>query len=345
MSLEKIWSKTSSFLSPLGLVYGLCMRLREKAYQKGVFSSFELPARVISIGNLTLGGEGKTPVTISLARYLHQKGHRVAVITRGYRGRIRDVFLASRGKGPLAPANFLGDEVFLMASRLPVPIVVGRDRVAAGLVAIREFQAEILILDDGFQHLRLKRDLDLILFAASRDPFKERVFPAGRLREPLTALSRAKAFLITKINQDLQAGKTLAARLKGFQKPIFEIPFEAKAPYKLEDFGSPSAPSLSLSGKALAFCGLAQPESFFKTLETLGLEIERVVFSDHQAYTEQEIEYLLSRKEKTGADLLITTEKDAVKLLPFAQRLKPCLVVPIEAKLAGDFRRFIEENL
>ncbi len=345
MSLEKTWVKISPLFSPLGLAYGLCMRLRERAYQKGLFPSFELPAKVISVGNLSLGGEGKTPVTISLARYLHQKGHRVAILTRGYRGKTKDIFLASRGEGPLAPADFLGDEVFLMASKLPVPIVVGRDRVAGGLVAIREFQAGILILDDGFQHLRLKRDLDLVLFATGRNPFKERVFPAGRLREPLKALSRAKAFLITKINQDPQAGRNLAARLKSFKKPVFEIPFEAQAPYRLEDFGTPSPPSPSLSGKALAFCGLAQPESFFRTLETLGLEIERVAFPDHQTYTEQEIEYLLFQKEKTGAHFLITTEKDAVKLLPFTQRLKPCLVVPIEAKLDHEFRCFVEENL
>ncbi len=345
MSLEKTWIKLSPLLTPLGLIYGLCMRLREKAYQRGLLSSFELPAKVISIGNLSLGGEGKTPVVISLAQYLHQKGRRVAVLTRGYGGKIRDIFLASRGEGPLAPADFLGDEVFLMASKLPVPIIVGRDRVAAGFVAIREFQTEILILDDGFQHLRLKRDLNLALFAAGRDPFKERVFPAGRLREPLGALSRANAFLITKINQDPQAGKNLATRLKRFKRPVFEILFESRAPYKLEDFGSPSPSSPSLSGRGLAFCGLAQPESFFKTLETLGLEIERVVFPDHQAYTEQEIDYLLSQKEKTGAYFLITTEKDAVKLLAFAQRLKPCLVVPIEAKFDQEFRYFIDENL
>ncbi len=351
MVLEKAWSKMSDWLFPVGYLYACFMRAREFAYKKGIFTSYTLPATVISIGNLSLGGEGKTPLTVALANYLSQKGFSVAVISRGYKGKIKDIFIASKGSGPLKSPNFLGDEVFLLAHKLKrVPIIVSPNRVVAGITAIREFGAHILILDDGFQHLKLARNLDLVLFSANKNSLTEKVFPAGYLREPKEALKRADAFLITKVNQSLCGSARLATHLIRFRKPIFEIPFESKNPYPIEKLLSQNNSFIkfkdNLTGKGIAFCGIANPESFFSTLELLNIKIvKKIAFLDHQKYTNKEITRLLSIREKIKADFFITTEKDAVKLLPFIDRVKPCFVLPIEAKLHEEFLNFLLKKI
>ncbi len=351
MPIEKAWSKISNWFLPAGYLYGYLMRMREFAYKKGLFRSYRLPAMVISIGNLSLGGEGKTPVTIALATYLQQRGFPIAVLSRGYKGRIKDVFIASKGIGPLGSAEFLGDEIFLLAYKLKgVPIVVSPNRILAGTVAIREFGARIVILDDGFQHLRLARNLDLVLFAADKNSITKRVFPAGCLREPKEALKRADAFLITKVNQSLCESCKLSTKLMSFKKPIFEIPFRLGSPYPIEELvfqeRSHLDSKVDLTGKGLAFCGIARPESFFLSLDSLGIKvIKKIAFVDHQKYTTKEIERLLVMRDKNKADFFITTEKDAVKLLSFIDRLKPCFVLPIKAKLHEEFLNFLLKRI
>ncbi len=344
MTIETLWHKARPFLGPLGRGYAWLMRLREWAYFKGLLPCFALPVTVISVGNLTLGGEGKTPVTLALAQGFKERGKRVVVVSRGYGVQVSTPKIASRGNGPLGGPGALGDEVYLLAQRLEVPVVVGRDRVAAGTLAVREFHPELLLLDDGFQHLRLARDIDLVLFAADHaDTLHEAVFPAGRLREPKEALARASAFLLTKTNLYPKGSAKLLAELLKLGRPIFEIPFIPEAPLPLEAWRTGKCSPKTPKGKGLAFCGLAKPRSFFKLLGELGLNVVKTVsFPDHHFYTEKDAQRLRKTLAESGADFFITTEKDAVKLLPLVDLLSPCYVLPVRAQIPEGLWEFLQ---
>ncbi len=345
MSLETLWSKARPYLGPLGRGYAWLMRLRQRAYSQGLFRCFALPVPVISIGNLTLGGEGKTPVTLSLARGLYQRGKKVAVLSRGYKAKVSAPLVASRGQGPLAGPEVIGDEAYLLASKLPVPVVVGRQRVAAGALAVREFQPDLLLLDDGFQHLRLFRDIDLVLFAADHPGvLKEPVFPAGRLREPKEALGRASAFLITKTNIYPKGAAQLFVELRTYARPIFEIPFSSAGMVSLRHW--PQGPFENPSGKALAFCGLAKADSFWKVLRETGVELVATKkFPDHHLYRKKDLEELLALKTQCQAQFLVTTEKDAVKLRAYLHELPNCYVLVLEPQIPQNLWDFLEDQL
>ncbi len=345
MSLDSFWQNIRRYLRPWGYLYGKIMQLREKAYFRGLLPCFALPAYVISIGNLTLGGEGKTPLVMALASKIQREGYSVAIISRGYGGRTKGPFIASRGHGPLADPAFLGDETFFMASRLGVPVVIGRDRIAAGVLALKEFNPQVLILDDGFQHLRLARDLDLVLFAAdSPYTLKDAVFPAGRLREPVTALKRASAFLITKANLYPKGSAKLAAELMALGRPLFEVPFSIRGIIPLKDW--PQRNYVTPHGRALAFCGLAKPESFRRVLKSINIEpVAWRHFPDHHYYQRDDIASLTTLAQTYKTDFFITTEKDAPKLKPFRKALHPCFVLEVGAEIPETLWQFLKEEM
>ena len=346
MRLEPLWQALAPLLSPLGWSWGYLMRFRRRLYEEGFLPAYRPRAKVISIGNPTLGGEGKTPLVIWLANFLRQKGHNLAILTRGYGGRVKGPLVVSRGEGPLFPPEEVGDEAFLLALRTRVPLMVAKDRVAGAFWAQKEFEAEILLLDDGFQHLRLERDLDLVLVAADHDLEREGVFPSGRLREPLSALTRAHAFLITKTNL-LPENLHLYPYLKRFQKPIFRIPYQMGQPYPLDHLLSgdlTSTPPLRKKD-VIAFCGLGRAQGFFLGLEKAGYRlVERLSFGDHHRYSPEDLNLLISLREKHGVPL-VTTEKDAVKLFPFVDELLPCYVFPVNPLPGADFERFVSQAL
>ena len=341
MELEKFWRQLAPFLSPLGLLYGKFMLIRRKAYRRGLFAAYRPRAFVISVGNITLGGEGKTPLVLWLASFLKARGIRAAILTRGYKGRFKGPAIASRGEGPLFGPDAIGDEAYLLALKSRSPVMVARDRVQGAFWAIKEFEAEVLILDDGFQHLRLERDLDLLLFSALRDPFKEKVFPAGRLREPLSVLKGASAFILTKTNLARDEGKRLFKRLTPFEKPVFKIPYLNQGPYPLGKEQTKPLPR-----RVFAFAGLGDNTSFYESLK--GLNISPVGFRalpDHVSYTPTLIRSLLDEAQRLGAEALLTTEKDAVKLLTFKDELKSCYVLPLEASPGRDFEEFVLQKI
>ncbi len=338
--LENLWSKMAPALSPLGLLYGEIMRLRRWAYTRGLQPSYRPRAFVISVGNLSLGGEGKTPLVCSLARFLKEKGLRVAILSRGYRGRSRGVVFASRGAGPLEDPELVGDEAYLLALESKVPVVVARDRVQGAFWAIKEFEAEVLLLDDGFQHLRLGRDLDLVVFSATQKTLEERVFPAGRLREPKSALSQADALVVTKTNLAPEAAQALASKLSQFGRPVFEVPFLYGRPYLLTDPRQEAvAPSY------FVFCGLADPASFLTAAQKVGPVRGFWALPDHVHYRPGLIKKIKQAQERAGAAALLTSTKDAVKLLPFGRELGPCYVLPAEAYLGKELKNFVWERL
>jgi tetraacyldisaccharide 4'-kinase len=334
----------------LSLVYGALVRLRLALYSKGALKIHALPVKVVCVGNLSTGGTGKTPVVMAIAKRLVEEGLKPAILSRGYAGTGAGVTVVSDGDRPLVNATEAGDEPYLMATSLStralgmgVPVVVGADRVAAGRLAIREFAPDVILLDDGFQHLRLKRDLDIALFDPSRGEANDFLLPRGLLREPKSGLRRARWILVKceSIPPELERYASASARLGRFHY----------RPTRLVDVrtGARSAVK-SLSGKSVfVFAGIAAPNAFVSTVEATGAKIAgSEFFGDHHAYREEDIKAVVAAAKAAGAKMLLTTEKDAVKLSRANARMDVCalgvevtiedmdrLVADIKAVVAG----------
>lgn len=323
MTDKQLLFTVGRIFSPL---YSLAMILRQYLYAKGIFKSTKLEVPVISVGNLTMGGSGKTPLVAHIARMLLQNGSRPAIISRGYGGAAKEaVNIVSDGKSLLLDARSAGDEPRLLAESLPgVPVLTGRVRKFPARRAI-EMGADVLILDDGFQHLALKRDLDLVLFHADTLAGNSRVFPGGDLREPVKALQRCHAFVLTYVCPRNRERADRFAALLGERFPEKPVFFTSQSP---EGLVHRSASGLlvpedrPLSGKVYGFCAIAQPESFRRTLLDLGLEVVGFdSFIDHYAYREKDMSKICGRALEKGARALVVTEKDMVKLGSFTPEL------------------------
>lgn len=309
-----------SCLVPLGLLYGTVGWLRAALYRWNILRSYRSPVPVVSVGNLAVGGTGKTPTVDFLVKLLLDSGRKVAVVSRGYGGEGgRTPELVSAGAGLQVSAVISGDEPYLLARRNPRAIViVSRRRADGARLAVEEHGAEVIILDDGFQHLAMRRDLDIVLLDGRRPFGNGHLLPAGLLREFRSALNRANLFLLTRC----QGEKPALPALPG---PVM------KSRHRLAD----TAVSLEgeevalqqLAGlKGVAFAGIAEPGSFFAQLREKGLKlVAELPFADHAAYRE---ELGPLRQACSGADYLITTEKDGVKL-EGATLSVPCYQVPL----------------
>jgi tetraacyldisaccharide 4'-kinase len=306
----------SLLLRLLSVPYAIAVRLRGFLYRSGVLSSVAVGCRVISIGNLTLGGTGKTPMTAALASFLHDHGKRPVVVSRGYgRKKQPGPIVVSDGRSLLVDAKTGGDEPFLIAKKLPfVPVVVADSKLAAARYAVENFNPGVILLDDGFQHFAIKRDLDIVLLDASNPFGNGLLFPAGVLRERLSALRRAGAIVLTRVESDSQCDLLKRELTLITQAPIF---LSVHRPVDLVNVSTGSVRSLAeFRGAAVAaFAGIAQPESFFRTLKSLGVDI-RVdqSFPDHHPFTKQDIAAIRSAASTTGATMIVTTEKDAARL-------------------------------
>lgn len=313
----------SSPLTPIEYLYylGYSVKKRQALRQRRT-----LPRTVISIGNITVGGTGKTPATIAVAEEALRRGYFPVILTRGYRGRQKGpcfVTAAEQAGGatPCSTVEEAGDEPVVMAARLPdVPVVKSADRHAGGRYALdmlrRSAETPMLfILDDGFQHWRLHRDLDIVLIDGLNPFGNRRLLPLGPLREPLDALKRADLFVVTKARNDEAA---LEARALNSAAPLF---FSDYAVTGVRSRGGVSFPAETLRGeKAYAFCGIANPESFRRTLEALGVRLCGFkAYRDHHAYSTAELNSLRAEAERYGCRLLVTTEKDMVKLDRFPE--------------------------
>jgi len=294
-------------------LYGGAIRARNRFYDRpGSVARAALP--VISVGNLTVGGTGKTPVTAWIARRLLREGLRPGVVSRGYRGRAgRGPLLVSEGRGPLCEADRCGDEPHLLARTLAdTVVVVGSDR-AAGAEAARRAGAQVVILDDGYQHRRLARDLDILLLDAGNPFGNHRLLPAGILREPLRSLSRADLFLVTRS----RPGETFPALERVLRRYNPTAPL-LPAGHRRVGFTDRRGEAVARPERAAAFCGIAQPAAFRNDLVDEGLElVDFRVYPDHHRYSEGEIRELRELAAQHGA-ALVTTEKDLSRLGPHA---------------------------
>lgn len=298
--------------------YALGHYLRLQAYAHGWTTVRRLPCRVISVGNLTLGGTGKTPLVEAITARLQAHGRRVGVLSRGYgrQGRQRLV-VVSDGQRCLVSAEVAGDEPVLLAQHLPgVPVVVGKDRYAAGLLAVQRFGLDTVVLDDGFQHVQLARDLDILTLDATQPFGTGRLFPRGDLRERPAAAARADAIVLSHWAPDMVVPDLNVPRPAPL---LFHSRYDPLGVRILAD--GQRLPLASLVGQRLvAFCGIGHPESFRRLLVELGADVGAFsAFPDHHAYTPSELEALAATAKSQRARALITTEKDGVRL----RRLRP----------------------
>ena len=319
-------------VNPLSSLYGQIVKKRAGLYASGRLRPHRLAAPVISVGNLTFGGTGKTPFVEFLARRLRFEGFRPAILSRGYGRRSRGVVVVSRGEGPLVPPETGGDEPVALARRLPgVAVVVGERRASAAREAALQ-GANLFLLDDGFQHLALARDVNLLLLDA-RDPFGGgKLPPGGRLREPLSAIERADAIVFTRIARGEPAEHAVGqvARLHP-GAPIFHA---AIRPDGLRDeTGSPVDVGEVGRRRCVAVSGVAQPSRFAAALVELDLSPEETfVFADHHRYTDGDLKRIRQAADRTGAAMLVTTEKDAVKLA--GRTSLPLVTVRLEVEIS-----------
>lgn len=301
--------------------YGLIIRFRLWCYRKGWLTATRLPCLVVSVGNLTVGGTGKTPVVILLTERLLTKGRRVAILSRGYKrtGKAPHL-LVSDGSRILVGLSEAGDEPFLMAQRCPPAIVaVGADRVALGRWVLEQHPVDCIILDDGFQHRSLHRDVDLVLLDATDAAGLDALLPSGRLREPLKELGRASAVMITRADsrQDVEA---IHSRLRAVACPYEDAIEVVFRPESFLAIVSRERQPVEWGRKKKAWLvsGIGNSRSFRRSAESVGIEVlGETAFGDHHRYNHSEIEKIRDNVWRTGSEIVLTTEKDGGKLSPF----------------------------
>lgn len=331
-----------TMLWPFSLVYANIMRLRALAYRHGALRVNRLPRPVIAVGNLTVGGTGKTPMVALLCRDLLERGKRVTVLSRGYGGKAgKEPRLVSDGRALfLSPAE-AGDEPYMLAAAIPgLAVVIGSDRYRAGLFALEHLAPDIFILDDGFQHLRLWRDLNILLVDSSSPFGNGLTLPAGLLREPAGAMKRADLAVLTRYDK-----KAPPLSLDG--SPL------CRAEHRLTGVtpigGGTLEPFAAFAGRrGLAFAGIADPSGFFDALGSAGVNlVARLPLPDHCPYDEKALAAICRERDINNADFLITTAKDGVKLAQHLPRLGSTYVAQLEMRMLdpGPLRAAIEKLL
>lgn len=291
------------------------MRLRNKAYDQGYLRIVRIPVPVISVGNITAGGTGKTPIVERIVEYHLNMGIRTAVVSRGYKRESTGSVVVSDGKGSIVDVPSGGDEPVQIARKFPDAVVLAdAKRVRGCLRAVEEFGAEIIILDDAYQHRAVGRNVDVVVIDASSGLYAQRLLPAGRLREPLVNLSRADVLLLSRCEADV-AHEQMTLALRAYSKvPVFATRFLPQHLRRLHDGGE--LPHDALRGASVvSFCGIGAPASFLQTMDHMGIaSLQHHEFPDHHRFTDEDIAMLLDGAGTAGTALL-TTEKDAMRLL------------------------------
>ncbi len=350
---QRIWDDdgNTGFYVPLKIItsvlsffYLVVISLRNWLYDKRIFKETKLPCPVISVGNITVGGTGKTPCVIMLARMLQKNGFKPAVISRGYGSRsVKSVNIVSNGEKILLDNEIAGDEPYLIAQELKdIPVIIGAKRIATGETAINEFGANVLICDDAMQHRQIFRDINLVLLDSRGLNEKNHVLPRGRLREPLKELKRANAVILTRTDETQQKGEKIGVTIVTKDMPVFKSIHKPKDIIRA-DFSEQKPVSKIKEKKVYAFCGIAKPDSFKNILSLAGAEILSFdIFPDHHRYNESELEKIREGFIGCRADYLMTTEKDAVRIGNYPDFLKILSVLRVEMEIIPHARLFEE---
>ena len=337
-------------------IYGLGVRATLYLYKSGVLKQHKLDCQVISLGNITVGGTGKTPTAQRLATIIREMGYRVVILNRGYRaGWTGQVGLVSDGYKSYMTVTEAGDEAYLLAKSLPgVPVVIGKNRILTGQYAVNELKADVIILDDGYQHWQLARDLDIVLIDALNIFGNNFLLPRGTLREPLANLGRAQAFLLTKVDQSTDDAKDIIhgtlARYNS-EALVVESIHQPKCFVEIEEwYKGVRITNVALetirNQKVVALSAIGNPTSFEQTILDIGVaEVYGVRYADHHDYTMAEMQSIMQRGVDENAYALITTEKDAVKIpaeFIHSQRPLPVYVLSIAVHFTEGYQEFME---
>jgi len=344
-------------LSPLRAAavgpYWLGLKAHQSLYSSGIKKCYRPPVPVICVGNLSTGGTGKTPLVISIVKMLQASGRTVGVLTRGYKGAVRlakDPTMKPPAQTHVSPRN-VGDEPFLLIEKLPgAHVLISPYRAASAKIAVKQLKCDVLVMDDGFQHWALERDLDIVVVDASQPERLNHLLPLGTLREGFGALRRAQVAVITKARN--QRARERAAELVRSANPaiaIWHVDFAPREIRRIADGGTINAPDLD-GQPVILVCGLASPKSFEETARRLGCRIAaRFFYPDHFSYPDLVIRYLEIQAQKCSARCLLTTEKDAVKLRGRISPASPWAAVAIEPVWIDpqekQVQAFLERNL
>ncbi len=339
-SLQKIFqndaaekeSALSQFLRFASFFYQKIIRLRNQLYDWKFFKSRMLPCKVISVGNITVGGTGKTPTVIMIAQFLKNNGFKPAILSRGYGGKTKKIAVVSNGKQIFLDSHTAGDEPALLAKKVPgVPVIIGKNRYLSGIHAIDAFGADVIIMDDAFQHRALFRNIDIVLVDNQKPAGNGFVLPRGTLREAFDGLKRADIIVLTEGAQG-ETESEMPLEVKPFisNKAVFKG-------YRTEKdiINSMTEECLTLSflhgKKIFAFSGIANPEYLKKSLENLSdRAVSFISFPDHHIYTTNDIHDIQHAADAFSADLILTTEKDGVKLIDFPDFFRNIYLIRIE---------------
>ncbi len=334
---ESGWAWVGWLLTPVSLIFGLFSGIRRKLYETGLLKTVELPVTVVSIGNIEIGGVGKTPVTIWLAGRLLELGMKVAVVARNLERGRGEPFAIRPGSGTV---RNLSDEVLMLGARLGgrCAVYAGPSKRASAGRAVREADPDVVLVDDGFQHLALHRDIDVVVVDHEHPLGLGGLFPSGTLREFPRTLGKADFLWVNRSGRE--ASKSFTKRkiaAWNWQAPfIFSQPVPARPKNVAGD-----RPDKDFTD-VLAFCGIARPEDFRSTLEKAGYcVLELIAFPDHYRYVENDIRELSEKAKRLGADCLMTTEKDAIKIPAALSTRHGIFMLPIDLEVEGDIDRLL----
>lgn len=338
------------FLRLVSYLYKFAVQTKLSLFNWGILRKVKLPAYVISVGNLTVGGTGKTPTAQKIAEIMSNRGYRVVILNRGYRSHWdKNIGVVSDGKQISMTAYEAGDEAYLMAKTLPnIPVIIGKNRAVTGKYAVEHFQAEVIVMDDGYQHWRLARDLDIVLVDTITMFGNGNVLPRGILREPLKNLNRADLFIFTKTNQSSAMNKILLretiARYNN-QAPIAESIHKPQNFVEIGEWYNNAGRQIALESlqgkKVIVFSAIGNPVSFEQTVVSMDVTLlEAVRYPDHHDYGMSEMQYINDRAKELNAVAVITTTKDAVKIpteFIYSDREMPLYVLNMEIEITDNY--------
>jgi tetraacyldisaccharide 4'-kinase len=311
-------------LAPSTIIYGTVIKIRNRLFDKNIFQEEKVDSKVISVGNLTVGGSGKTPLVINIAKYLKRHSVNVSVLSRGYGRKTKGFKLVSDHERILMNVNDAGDEIYLVAEECQIPTAVSEKRVAGAKKLLNQVDSDIIVLDDAFQHRWIARDFNVLIidqrFLSNVNSIDQRLLPLGSMREPFESIGRADAVVI---NRKFSTKITVPSKIKKYliDQSIFYCYYRVSGIYDVKTNKKYIIEEFE-GEHSLVVCGIARPFSFLGTLRDNNINIKnKIIFNDHKEYTDKEIEQIRKKFYSTNSYSVLTTQKDAVKLMEFKKEL------------------------